>query len=111
MPSLLRICNTHDLLPLEVLSTAFSSLDDALSAITDGSAEPILDSNDNPTWASTLTSPEQEYWIAGGHNELISLADLKVFVLIPCSTMPPGLKPLKSKLVCKQKYDNTGTII
>jgi hypothetical protein len=34
-----------------------------------------------------------------------------VFVLISCSTMPPSLKPLKGKLVCKQKCNNTGTII
>ena len=106
--SLMR--DMHDLLPLEVSSIAFASLDDALSAMTDGSTEPVLDADDNPTWASTLMSPEREYWIAGGHEELKSLADLKVFALIPRCTMPPGLKPLKGKLVCKRKHDNTGTV-
>ena len=29
-----------------------------------------------------MNSPEREYWIAGGREELKSLEDLKVFILI-----------------------------
>jgi hypothetical protein len=79
--------------------------------MSDGSAEHVLDSDDNPSWASALASPEREYWIAGGHEELRSLADLKVFVLVPRSTIPPGLKPLKGKLVCKRKHDDASNIV
>ena len=57
-----------------------------------------------------MSSPECEYWIAGAHEELKSLEDLKVFVLVPRSELPPGQHPLKGKLVCKRKRDDTGNI-
>ena len=58
-----------------------------------------------------MSSNEREYWIAGGHDELKSLADLKVFVLVPRSDLPRGQRPLKGKLVCKRKCDDTGKIV
>jgi hypothetical protein len=58
-----------------------------------------------------MASDDREYWIAGGCNELKSLADLQVFVLVPRSKIPRGQRPLKGKLVCKRKRDDTGRIV
>ena len=58
-----------------------------------------------------MASDEREYWIAGGRDELKSLQDLQVFVLVPRSEMPRGQRPLKGKLVCKRKRDDTGRIV
>jgi hypothetical protein len=58
----------------------------------------------DPSWAEALRSPEREYWIAGARDELRSLANLQVFVLIPRSHVPSGRRPLKGTccniLVC-----------
>ena len=82
-----------------------------LLAITDGSLEPSTDLDDDPLWSEAMASPEREYWITGTHDELRSLADLCVFVLVPCSELPKGKRPLRGKLVCKHKHDDTGKII
>ena len=58
-----------------------------------------------------MASEECEYWIAGGRDELKSLQDLKVFVLVPRSDVPRGQCPLCGKLICKQKRDDTGQVI
>ena len=58
-----------------------------------------------------MASPEREYWIAGGRDELKSLKDLKVFALIPRSEVSAGQRPLKGKLVCKRKRDEDGNVI
>jgi hypothetical protein len=73
--------------------------------------EPELDPGDEPEWRDAVTSPEREYWIAGGKEELKSLEDLKVFVLVPRSEVPRGQRPLKGKLVCKRKRDDTGRVV
>jgi hypothetical protein len=73
--------------------------------------EPVLDSGDDPSWTEALASPDREYWIAGGREEIKSLADLNVFVLVPHSEIPPGQRPLKGKLVCKRKRDDAGNIV
>jgi hypothetical protein len=86
-------------------------MDEVFSALADGRIEPTLDSDDEPSWAKALTSPEREYWIAGGRDELKSLEDLKVFVLVPRSEMPRGQRPLKGKLVCKRKRDDLGNVV
>ena len=54
------------------LAVATTSLEEVLSAIADGSMEPILDSGDDPSWAEALASPDREYWIAGGREEIQS---------------------------------------
>ena len=54
-----------------------------LAALSDGLITPSLDAGDDPSWAEAMSSPEKEYWIAGGREELQSLADLKVFILVP----------------------------
>ena len=41
-----------------------------------------------------MSSPEREYWIAGARDELKSLEDLDVFVLVPRSDVPRGQRPL-----------------
>ena len=92
-------CDSHDLLPLDVASTDAASVPDLVAAIADGSLEPDLE--DEPKWHEALRSPEREYWIAGGHDEVRSLQELKVFVLVPRSDVPRGVCPLKGKLVCK----------
>jgi hypothetical protein len=58
-----------------------------------------------------MASPEWEYWITGTCDELCSLVDLHVFVLVPHSELPKGKQPLRGKLVYKHKHDNTGKII
>ena len=58
-----------------------------------------------------MASGEREYWIAGGRDEIKSLQDLQVFVLVPRSEVPRGQRPLKGKLVCKRKRDETGKIV
>ncbi len=81
-----------------------------LTAISSGDTETVLNTGDDPSWATALTSPEREYWVAGARAELKSLEDLQVFVLIPHSELPHGQKPLKGKLVCKRKRDDAGNI-
>jgi hypothetical protein len=87
------------------------TVDEVLSAIADGTAEFEADIGDDPTWAEAIASPEREYWIAGGREELKSLEDLRVFVLVPRSEIPRGHKLLKGKLVCKRKRDDTGKVV
>jgi Reverse transcriptase (RNA-dependent DNA polymerase) len=58
-----------------------------------------------------MCSPECEYWVAGAREELQSLADLNIFMLIPCSDIPHGRHPMKGKLVCKQKRDEQGHVV
>jgi hypothetical protein len=101
---------SHYLIPTD-LATTDTSLEEVLSAIADGSMEPILDSGDDPSWAEALSSPDREYWIAGGCEEIKSLRDLNVFVLVPRSEIPAGQRPLKGKLVCKRKRDDSGNIV
>ena len=102
-------CESHDLLPLDVTSSDAASVPDLIAAIADGSLEPDLE--DEPKWHEALRSPEREYWIAGGRDEVRSLKELKVFVLVPRSEVPRGVRPLKGKLVCKRKRDDTGKVV
>jgi hypothetical protein len=94
------IRDSHEIFLMEVLIDDLL-ITDVLTTLTDGSLSPELDSGDDPSWADALASPDHEYWIAGAHEELKSLEDLQVFVLVPRSTVPPGHCPLKGKLVCK----------
>jgi hypothetical protein len=101
--------DTQDLFPTDLCLKSFPySIDNVLAALSDGSLEPSVDADDDPTWAQAMASDEQEYWIAGGCDELKSLEDLKVFVLVPRSEVPRGQRPLKGKLICKCKRDDTG---
>ena len=103
--------DTHCLVPLSLAFPHSSySVSDALSAISTGDTDTLLDSDDDPLWASAMSSPEREYWIAGAREEIQSLEDLNVFVLVPRSELPPGQRPLKGKLVCKRKRDDAGNI-
>ena len=104
---------SHDLFPLSLppdlpLST---SINTALVSLSDGSLIPEPDSDDDPLWAKALASPEREFWIAGAKDEIQSLKDLKVFVLVPRSDVPRGQRPLKGKLVCKCKRDDSGNVV
>ena len=100
---------SHELLPLSVDDPSLP-VDIILSAIADGSLEPALESNDDPLWKEAISSSEREYWIAGAREEIQSLKDLQVFVLIPRSSVPPGRRPMRGKLVCKRKRDDSGQI-
>jgi len=84
---------------------------DLIDDFSNSSLQPTVPLDDDPSWAEALASPECEYWIAGGREELQSLSDLNVFVLVPRSTMPPGTRPLRGKLVCKRKRDDSGKVV
>jgi hypothetical protein len=101
---------SHSLIPLDLSDLTPYSLNGALATIADGSLEPLLDDDDDPKWAKAMASLECEFWIAGTWDELCSLEDLKVFVLVPWSSVPKGKHLLKDRLVCKQKWDETGQI-
>jgi hypothetical protein len=64
------------------------SIEEMFATLSSGDTEPVLETDDDPTWATALASFEHEYWIAGARNEIKSLEDLKVFVLVPRSAMP-----------------------
>jgi transposase InsO family protein len=104
------LSTSHDLIPLSVPDDS-PSVDHVLSAIADGSLEPSFDPGDDPLWSDALASAEKEYWIAGAREELQSLKDLHVFVLVPRSSIPHGRRPMKGKLVCKRKRDDSGKVI
>ena len=78
--------------------------------IADGSLEPTLNTGDDPAWAEAIKSPDREYWVAGTHDEIQSLKDLQVFILIPRSSVPAGRCPMHGKLVCKCKRDDARVI-
>jgi hypothetical protein len=103
--------DTHALVAVDLDLVGDFSIDDALAGLSDGSIEPKSDTNDDPSWQEALASLEREYWIAGGREELKSLEDLNVFVLVPWSEVPRGQRPLKGKLVCKCKCDDQGNVI
>ena len=105
------VCNTHELLPANLSLDGFPTVEEVLSILVDGFLKPTIDADDEPLWAQAIASDEQEYWIAGSRDELRSLEDLKVFVLVPQSELPHGHHPLKGKLVCKRKHDSTGKIV
>ena len=70
----------------------------------------VLDPDNDLLWATAIISSECEYWVAGAHDELKSLMDLKVFVLVPRTNILCSQHPLWGKLVCKWKWDNAGNI-
>ena len=82
--------DSHLLLPLDISDLSTFSVDSVLSVIADGSLEPSVDSDDDPLWAEAMASPERKFWIAGAHDEIRSLEDLRVFTLVPCSKLPKG---------------------
>ena len=89
-PELSRLMS-HCLLPLELeLSSSCSSVNNTLLVIEAGETDLTLDLDDDPLWADAIASPECEYWVMGACNELKSLTDLKVFVLVPCSEVLHG---------------------
>jgi hypothetical protein len=60
------LCESHDLIPMELPTDAEPTIDEVLAAIADGTMEPEIDPDDEPKWADTIALPEREYWIAGG---------------------------------------------
>jgi len=89
---------THLLLAVDLdqnFSPSSLSIDDVLSALSNGTIKPVLDSGDEPSWAQALASPEHEYWIAGGRDELKSLdvtiqdQGLQIFYTHPSYQHPP----------------------
>ena len=105
------LSESHYLFPVDVIPpTLDSSVGEVLSAISTGSTDLTLDPDDDPLWAKAIASPEREYWVAGAREELKSLRDLAVFVLVPRIEVPRGQRPLKGKLVCKRKRDDEGNI-
>jgi hypothetical protein len=78
--------------------------------LADGSLEPTADSNDDPSWNEAIASLDIKYWIAKAWDEMQSLKNLQVFVLIHRLSLPTSRRPMKGKLVCKHKHDVSGTI-
>lgn len=108
----LNVCDTHDLFPTDLsIKGPSPSVNDVLTALSDSSIAPTPTDKDEPLWAQAMASDECEYWIAEAHKELKSLEDLNVFVLVPCSNIPHGHHPLKGKLICKQKHNDTGCLV
>ena len=104
--------DTHELFPADIsIESLPLSVDDALTALGNGSLSPVPADNDEPLWAQAMASSEREYWIAGARDELKSLEDLHVFILVPRTALPRGQRPLKGKLVCKRKRDDTGQVV
>jgi hypothetical protein len=60
------LCDSHDLIPMELPMDAEPTIDEVLAAIADGTMEPKIDPDDKPKWADAIASPEREYWIASG---------------------------------------------
>ena len=73
--------------------------------------EPAVDIGDDLSWAEALASLEYEYWVVGAQEELQSLQDMQVFVLISCSFLSSSCRPLKGKLVCKYKHNDSDKIV
>ena len=85
--------DSHYLLPVTLdpsFISSSSSLGDALMTLATDGTKLTLNSDDDPLWAMAIASLECEYWIAGARDELQSLKDLNVFVLVPCSELPCG---------------------
>jgi hypothetical protein len=97
-----KVSHSHELLPLSIEDSTLSP-DYVLSTIADSSLEPAIDTGDDPLWADALASPNREYWITGAKDEIQSLKDLQVYVLIPRSSLPSGRRLMRGKLVCKRK--------
>ena len=93
----LPLSNSHDLLPLSVADPSLS-VDLVLSALADSSMEPAVDTGDDPSWTEALASLEREYWVVGAWEELQSLQDMQVFVLVPHSSLPPDVVLWKANL-------------
>ena len=93
----LPLSNSHDLLPLSVADPSLS-VDLVLSALADSSMEPAVDTGDDPSWTEALASLEREYWVVGAREELQSLQDMQVFVLVPHSSLPPDVVLWKANL-------------
>ena len=87
------VSQSHDLLPISIADLSWSP-QYVLSAIASGSLEPTIETSDDPKWQDALNSPEREYWIAGARDEIRSLEDLQVFVLVLRSALPPGHRPM-----------------
>ena len=104
-------CDSHYLLPLDVPSSDFASVPEILAAVMNGILKPEVDIKDNPLWSEAMASPEWEYWIASTQDEIRSLEDLKVFVLVSQSDVPAGQHALRGKLVCKCKQDDAGKVV
>jgi hypothetical protein len=74
----------YTLLPLDTSNISPHSLESVLSAIANGSLEPYYDADDDdPKWTEAMASLEHEFCIASAYNELKSLKELQVFVLVP----------------------------
>src|SRR5712671_6170731 len=103
--------DTHYLHPCHLDAETFDTINSVITALHNDSITLEIDPDDEPSWRKAVSSLEREYWIAGAHDELKSLEDLNVFVLVPRSDVPRNQRPLLGKLVCKRKCDKSGNII
>ena len=104
-------CDSHCLLPLDVPASDFASIPEVLATVANGILDPEVDIDDDPLWSEAMASPKREYWIASAQDEICSLEDLKVFILVPRSDVPTGQCALRGKLICKCKRDNASKVV
>jgi hypothetical protein len=60
------------------------------------------------TWQEAQQSPDADKWLAAYQEELASLKAMKVYKLVPPSTVPPGQRIRKGKPVFRIKPDENG---
>jgi len=63
---------------------------------------------DEPTFRQAMKSPDADKWTFGIQDELKSLKDMGVYVLVPRSDVPSGRKILHGKWVLNLKRDKVG---
>lgn len=100
-------CDTHCLLHLDVLLLILSL---SLRYSRRPRTAP-LSQKSKPTTTLCGLRPSHPPKGAGAQDEVRSLEDLKVFVLVPRSNVSAGQRPLSGKLVCKRKCDDTGKVV
>jgi hypothetical protein len=66
--------------------------------------------DDPQSTAEALSSPKAEEWRAAIDDELKSIKDMKVYTLVPRSTVPRGRKVMQGKFVFKTKRDFAGMV-
>jgi transposase InsO family protein len=76
-----NVRESHDLIPIDIdLENELLSIDETIAAISDGTIAPTTDPGDDPSWEEALASPDREYWIDGGRDELKSLTKTSKFL-------------------------------
>jgi hypothetical protein len=83
----------------------------ALHALTADDAQLNLEHPDDPKSAKdALASPLAHEWLEAMHDELESIKEMGVYVLVPRSAVPKGRKVMRGKFVFRTKRDFMGAV-